>query len=86
MGTVPAKARLEHEAVLPALLVAVERHIDVPGLPGPFPARVRDCGVGDVDGRRGVGEVCPGGRIEGPEGLGGVVGAAEEEAAALVFP
>jgi hypothetical protein len=44
------RGAFEEQTVLPAFLVDIEAHVDIPALPIPDPARVRDLSIGDVDG------------------------------------
>lgn len=75
----------KRKRVLPALLVDVTGHVDVPSAPGPFPAWIGDLGVGDVHGAGALVVGHPGGGVEVEEGAVRVEGDAEEEPAALVF-
>ena len=84
MRAVPLGGR-ERKRVLPALLIDVPGHVDVPGAPGPFPAWIRDLVVGDVHGAGPLVVGHPGGGVEVEEVAVRVVGDAEEEPAALVY-
>lgn len=77
----------EKQAVLPALFVDIEAHVDIPALPVPHPAGVRHLCIGDVDSGWPEPGVYPRRRIdpEVPERLGGEEGDAEDKPAALVL-
>jgi len=77
----------EEQAVLPALLVHIEAHVDIPALPVPHPAGIGHLSICDVNRGRLEPGVYPrrGVDLEVPERLGGEEGDAEDEPTTLVL-